>query len=333
MLRPIGFLTSALLLAPLLLNGAGSGLAREVMVKPGDTLSEIAEHYGVSILLLMQANGLEDPGHIEVGQSLRLSGAAAGKRDESSLLHTVKPGETLSEIAEQYDVSTAQLAALNQLDDNDYVQAGDRLRLSKSGRAPTRPLNVEPDASKHVVAAGQALSQIAEAYDLPTSRLMALNGINDADRVLVGQRLTLRGGPKPESVPEAKREAPSASESQTATTAKPEAAAAPTSGASVTTTTTAATSPSPAPAPGLANDPDWRSYGPLRVDWSNWLLMEGSHVAPTLNTDDQPLYLAVNCSARKLNATGASGAWKTWDPPRSDFERRILEDLCREKGA
>jgi len=333
MLRPIGFLTSALLLAPLLLNGAGSGLAREVVVKPGDTLSEIAERHGVSMLLLVQVNGLEDPGHIEVGQSLRLSGAAAGKRDGRSPLHTVQPGETLSEIAEQHDVSTAQLAALNQLDDNDHVQVGARLRLPKGRRVPARLLKVDPGASEHVVAAGQTLSQIAGSYDLPTSRLMALNGIKDADRVLVGQRLALRGEPKSESVPEAKREAPSTSESQTATTAKPEAAAAPTSGASVTTTTTVATSPSPATAPGLANDPDWRSDGPLRVDWANWLPMEGSHVAPTLNTDDQPLYLAVNCSARKLNATGASGAWKTWDPPRSDFERRILEDLCREKGA
>ncbi|MFN7741237.1 MAG: LysM peptidoglycan-binding domain-containing protein, partial [Cyanobacteriota bacterium] len=50
---PVAALALALLL-PL------PGLAGEVVVKPGETLSEIADRYGVSVQRLMQLNGLKD---------------------------------------------------------------------------------------------------------------------------------------------------------------------------------------------------------------------------------------------------------------------------------
>jgi hypothetical protein len=84
--------------------------------------------------------------------------------------------------------------------------------------------------------------------------------------------------------------------------------------------------------PGKPSSPDWRNYGPLQVDWANWQPMGGSYVAPSLNSDGQPLYLAINCSAKRLNATGQSGTWKTWDAPQSDFEHRLINDLCTAKG-
>jgi hypothetical protein len=81
-----------------------------------------------------------------------------------------------------------------------------------------------------------------------------------------------------------------------------------------------------------ASAPDWRTYGPIQVDWANWQTMGGSYVAPSLNSEGQPLYLAINCAARKLNATGQSGAWKTWDAPQTDFENQLVKDLCLSKG-
>ncbi len=78
----------------------------------------------------------------------------------------------------------------------------------------------------------------------------------------------------------------------------------------------------------------WRSYGPLQVEWSNWQPMgDGSLVAPTLNASGQAFYLAVNCGARKLNATTPAGQWKTWEDPKADFERKLVTDLCKSRGA
>jgi spore germination protein len=39
-------------------------------VQPGETLSEIADHYNVTVQAIMQANHLDDPDVIYVGQCL-----------------------------------------------------------------------------------------------------------------------------------------------------------------------------------------------------------------------------------------------------------------------
>jgi LysM repeat protein len=78
--------------------------------------------------------------------------------------------------------------------------------------------------------------------------------------------------------------------------------------------------------------PEWRTYGPISVDWANWQSMGGSYVAPSLNGEGQPLYTAINCGARKLNSTSQSGQWKTWEGPRSDAEQQLVNDLCKAKG-
>ncbi|MEY3463878.1 MAG: hypothetical protein RLZZ468_1656 [Cyanobacteriota bacterium] len=110
------------------------------------------------------------------------------------------------------------------------------------------------------------------------------------------------------------------------------------SSTSSSTSTAPQAATAPARATGLATragrlgKADWRSYGPLQIDWSNWRPMGGSYVAPTLNGNGQALYLAVNCGARKINATSQSGQWKSWDSPQTDFEQRLISDLCRAKG-
>ena len=81
-----------------------------------------------------------------------------------------------------------------------------------------------------------------------------------------------------------------------------------------------------------AEGPDWRTYGPMQVDWANWRAMGGSFVAPSLGSDGKPHYLAINCGARKLNATSQSGQWRTWDSPQNDDEQRLVSDLCSSKG-
>ena len=70
----------------------------------------------------------------------------------------------------------------------------------------------------------------------------------------------------------------------------------------------------------------------LQVDWANWQTMGDSQVVPTLNAAGQPLYLAVNCGARKINVTGADGGWKAWASPKSRFEKKLVEDRCSTQG-
>lgn len=58
----------------------GAQAQQSVVVRSGETLSEIAERHGVSMSRLMQANGITNPNHVEIGQRLTIpgSGSTAG---------------------------------------------------------------------------------------------------------------------------------------------------------------------------------------------------------------------------------------------------------------
>ena len=177
------------------------------------------------------------------------------------------------------------------------------------------PLRAED--AVHVVQPKQTLSAIARIYGIPMANLISLNGIEDPNKVKIGTSLKLPAGLK-------------------AVTATPITTTTPiTTSTPVATTTTATKTIKPA-APLLlakkSTNPDWRYYGPLQVDWSNWRTMAGSLVAPSINKEGQPLYVAVNCGAKKLNVTGPAGAWKAWEIPSQEFEKDLVASVCRDKS-
>ena len=83
------------------------------IVKSGDTLSEIAAKYKMSVSEIAKLNGLDNPNRIYAGQRLKLKGAAKQAPKPSKEYYTVKSGDTLSEIAAKYKTTTAKLDALN----------------------------------------------------------------------------------------------------------------------------------------------------------------------------------------------------------------------------
>ena len=57
------------------------------------------------------------------------------------LFHTIRPGDTLSQIADRYDTRVSTLVALNNLGNRNRIRAGQQLRLPAAGPAP-RPTQV-----------------------------------------------------------------------------------------------------------------------------------------------------------------------------------------------
>ena len=359
MRRTLLTVLAAMALTPL------AGHAANVTVQSGETLSDIAARYGVSMNRLMRLNGIRNSDHVEAGQTLRLPGSVSAGKGR----HNVQSGDTLSGIAAQYRVGERQLMALNGLSSADHVEIGQTLKLPSNAVLPQAkpkptakpvPIQAKPNAISHTVARGQTLSQIAKAYDIPLTSLVSINAIENPNQVNIGTQLMLRATESTSNTSTATATTPTErqpllTESQTdkqepaqvqpklesikpsaakPTAVKPEAvepaAVKPTAvkpkvvkpvttaKASQTTTTT---SVQPKPA-------SWRNYGPLQVDWGNWQSMGGSEVAPTLNSDGQSLYVAVNCSAKKINATGANGKWKNWIAPQSEFEKALVKDRC-----
>lgn len=108
------------------------------VVKPGETLSEIAARLGVSAADLASANGIDDRNLVWAGSRLRIATDAPATPDPATQsTHVVRPGETLSEIAARFGVSTADLAAANGIENVDFVAAGTSLSVPGAWRCPT----------------------------------------------------------------------------------------------------------------------------------------------------------------------------------------------------
>ena len=95
-------------------------------VKRGDSLSVIAQRYNVSLAKLKSVNSLSS-NTIHVGQELTIPGVGAGEPEE----HTIRRGETLSEIAQRYQVSLGSLRQVNNIT-NDRIMVGQILKIPAS---------------------------------------------------------------------------------------------------------------------------------------------------------------------------------------------------------
>jgi len=111
------------------------------VVRPGDTLAGIAHRLGVNMHSLIFTNNIVNPDLIFVGQTLILPGCAgvASPFDTSAKsvaypvepvypaagqTYTVRPGDTLSQIAKWYGVSVDYLCDLNGLWNPNFIHVG-----------------------------------------------------------------------------------------------------------------------------------------------------------------------------------------------------------------
>ncbi len=176
---------------------------QEHYVTRGQTLSGIANVYHVSVADLRDAN----PGigrTIRTGQRLivptggvgpaREAAAAEDRRAEIrrsiAVLHTVRSGETLSEIGSRYRVSVTQLKTWNGLRGT-TIRVGQRLRVGTSSGSTSRV--AARGTSIHIVRAGDTLSGVAQRYGVSQSALREANGMGSSSVIRTGTRLKIPG--------------------------------------------------------------------------------------------------------------------------------------------
>ncbi len=100
----------------------------EYIVRSGDTLSVIADRFGVRVARLRSANGIRG-NLIHAGQKLVIPGSRTAQVATSdSLTHKVRRGDTLWEIANRYGVTTNGLMRNNGLSDA-LLRPGQVLRI------------------------------------------------------------------------------------------------------------------------------------------------------------------------------------------------------------
>ncbi len=168
------------------------------IVRAGETLSSIAQQYGVTVTELVEANRLTNANAIYVGQKLRIprTGGAHTTGKRSRTIHVVQPGETLSSIAAQYGVSIEAIALASNISVDSILRVGQKLTIpgeepepSESSQAP-QP-TPEPTPQIYVVRPGDTLSSIAERFNTSVVALARANNLSSPSVVFVGRRLII----------------------------------------------------------------------------------------------------------------------------------------------
>lgn len=171
-----------------------------VVVRQGDTLSEIALRHGVTVAQLMALNALSDPNRIYPGQRLQLAADSPTQPTPAAvatpIVHLVRAGEHLTGIAHRYGTTIAAIVQANGIKNPSYLRVGQRLVIpgpggSASAVSPAPVAAVVAAPTIHVVAAGETLTSIAHRYGTSIAAIAQANGIKDASYLHVGQRLTI----------------------------------------------------------------------------------------------------------------------------------------------
>lgn len=157
---------------------------KEYVVRPGETLSEIAHRHGTSVSVLIGENDIADPDRVAAGRIIVIPDGAGASH------HVVSPGETLSVIGARYGVSAAQLAEWNGLPTAHFVMAGQRISIN----GPAAQNVATAGGGSHRIAAGETLSGISGRFGVSVAEIAAANGIADPNLIIAGSLLTVPGG-------------------------------------------------------------------------------------------------------------------------------------------
>jgi len=158
-------------------------------VKPGDSLSRIAQQHGVSVAQLRAWNQLGGdiihPGKTLKVQSVKTQPRPAKQPDlngKDRPLHIVQTGETLWGIGNRFAVDVENIKRWNQLSGS-LIRPGQKLLVG-----PPNPNK----GSLYTVAEGDTLYSIAQKFGLQVEQLARQNKISLSSTLLSGMTLKIK---------------------------------------------------------------------------------------------------------------------------------------------
>ncbi|MEY2342591.1 LysM peptidoglycan-binding domain-containing protein [Acidithiobacillus sp. IBUN Pt1247-S3] len=178
-----------------------TGYAKNITVRPGESLWQLAQRAGVSVTTLASANDMSAQSIIHPGQKLRLpvshlEQATYSARQGGGSIR-VRPGETLWQIAQRAGVSVNTLSSFNGLGSNNVLHPGQVLRLPNrstvvAALSPQQErLASAPQATTYVVRPGDTVWQIAQQFHVSAHALVQWNRLASATDIQPGKHLTI----------------------------------------------------------------------------------------------------------------------------------------------
>jgi membrane-bound lytic murein transglycosylase D len=186
---------------------------RRHKVEAGETLPAVAKRYHILPVEIVKANGLPAGSPLEEGQKLIIPATHSEATVGRLIRYRVRRNDTAASIADEFDVSVAELRKWNGLRSN-HIARGVRLKIYPGGMTPspqTKPPETSPTtiAARHSgaggstvpearsspvvhhVKAGETLWSIAKAYRTTVEAIQSANNYLFSRPLQVGDTLTI----------------------------------------------------------------------------------------------------------------------------------------------
>lgn len=108
----------------------------------------------------------------------------------SETTYTVKKGDTLSGIASKYGTTYQKLAEINGISNPNKINAGQVLKINTT--STTSQTTSTSGKVYYTVKRGDTLTSIAKKYGTSVVKLVALNGIKNANKIYVDQSIRVK---------------------------------------------------------------------------------------------------------------------------------------------
>lgn len=190
-------------------------------VQSGDSLTSLANKYNMSVTDLAKANDISSTANLIIGQVLTIPGSSGSTRSSRSSsssnstsnatsrssvskpnytgTYKVKSGDGLINLAQEYGVSTAELAAANDISPTSGLFVGQTLKVpssksssGSSARSSSSSASTATTTSgNYTVKSGDSLIRLASKNGLSVSQLANANGLSPRAELQIGQKITI----------------------------------------------------------------------------------------------------------------------------------------------
>ncbi len=144
--------------------------------QPAIDINEIEEEEREITAIIQDGTAMVKPG---------IATTKKTKRPRTEIVyHTVKPGDTVSTIAAEFEVSVNTILWENNLSAYSLIRPGNRLAI------------LPVSGVSHKVVSGETIESITKKYNVEGEKILAVNNLEDINKLKTGQKLIIPGGKK-----------------------------------------------------------------------------------------------------------------------------------------
>lgn len=157
------------------------------IIRPGDTLYNLAQRFNTTVPAIISANPFINPQALTVGTQICIPRQRIYPPCPERNYYFIKPGDTLYNIAQFFNVSLDDL-----LEANPGINPYD-LRIGQVICIPlaTPPVTCPPGARSYIIKPGDTFYALARRFNTTVESLINLNPNINPNALLIGQRICI----------------------------------------------------------------------------------------------------------------------------------------------